>query len=39
MDTEAGATRYALTVFVYLSAVVIYGVSTISTAEIEALNM
>jgi len=27
MDVEAGATRYALTVFVYLVAVAIYGVS------------
>ena len=27
MDIEAGATRYAVTVLVYLSAVTIYGVS------------
>ena len=27
MDVEAGATRYAVTVLVYLSAVTIYGVS------------
>ena len=27
MDVEAGATRYAVTVLVYLTAVTIYGVS------------
>lgn len=38
MDVEAGATRYAVTILVYLSAVTIYGVSEEVSAQGQTAN-